>query len=202
MRIIHKYVKSKEPLTLREALDACVVNNSERGKAYIYKRYYGYLMAITLRYVKHEMEAEEITNESFVKVFRKLEAFSQHEEDAVLEKTFKSWMARIAVNTSIDVLRVRKNNTMLEDVSEQVLLQHATVDSSKMEVQDILNLLHQLPDLQKSIFNLYEIEGYSHDEIGEMLSIPESTSRTYLTRAKQKLRKLYTEQFITHNLNF
>lgn len=189
-------------MTLREALDACVVDNSERGKAYIYKRYYGYLMAITLRYVKHEMEAEEITNESFVKVFRKLEAFSQHEEDAILEKTFKSWMARIAVNTSIDVLRVRKNNTMLEDVSEQDLLQHATVDSSKMEVQDILNLLHQLPDLQKSIFNLYEIEGYSHDEIGEMLSIPESTSRTYLTRAKQKLRKLYTEQFITHNLNF
>jgi RNA polymerase sigma factor (sigma-70 family) len=56
-----------------------------------------------------------------------------------------------------------------------------------------------LPSIQKSIFNLYEVEGYSHEEIGEMLQIPESTSRTYLTRAKQKLRKIYEHTHLGFN---
>jgi RNA polymerase sigma-70 factor (ECF subfamily) len=64
---------------------------------------------------------------------------------------------------------------------------------SRLEVNEIMRLLDQLPEIQKTIFNLYEIEGYSHDEIAQMLNIPDSTSRTYLTRAKQKLRKLYLD---------
>src|SRR5690606_40444720 len=86
--------------------------------SFVYKTYYGYAMAVVLRYVQAEMEAEEIVNESFVKVFRKLNAFEMHAEDGVLEKTFKSWLARIAVNTSIDVLRAKKPTDMLEDTSE------------------------------------------------------------------------------------
>ena len=191
MGILGKYLGNNEPFSLRTALDKCVVSNSEKGKAYIYKKFYGYIMAIVLRYMKHEMESEEIVNECFVKVFLKLNTFSVHEDDIALEKTFKSWMGRIAVNTSIDALRVRKQMYMLDDLSMSETRHFSVENASSLEYQEILEMIRLLPDIQRTIFNLYEVEGYSHDEIGKKLEIPESTSRTYLTRAKQKLRKMY-----------
>ena len=159
-------------------------------------------MAVVLRYINMEMEAEEAVNESFVKVFRKMEAFEMHAEDDVLEKTFRAWLARIAVNTSIDMLRAKKPTNFIEDTSDEDLKLHSVVMVDRLGVEDILKLLTKLPDIQRSIFNLFEIEGYSHEEIGELLNIPESTSRTYLTRAKQRLRKLYVEEFsVSHNIH-
>ena len=152
-------------------------------------------MAVVLRYMSQEMEAEESVNESFVKAFNKLYSFEMHADDLILEKTFKSWLARIAVNTSIDMLRSKKQMSFFEDTEEQNIPAQSVMITDRLAVEDILKLLDNIPDLQRSIFNLFEIEGYSHEEIGEMLDIPESTSRTYLTRAKQRLRKLYVEEF-------
>ncbi len=197
MGIIQKYLGTAKPWSLRTALESCAMSGSEKSKAFIYKKYYGYIMAIVIRYIKHEMESEEITNECFVKVFNKVSSFSIHEEDAVLEKTFRSWMGKIAVNTAIDALRVKKQVLMLDDLNGSDNLHYSVQNDSRLEYQDIIALIQQLPDIQRSIFNLYEIEGFSHEEIGKKLEIPESTSRTYLTRAKQKLRKLYGE---LHNL--
>ncbi|KGE12884.1 RNA polymerase sigma factor [Sphingobacterium deserti] len=202
MKSIRQYWKRETLLSLREALDDCVLEKSERGKSFIYKKYYGYVMAVVLRYVNAEMDAEEVVNESFVKVFRKSESFEKHADDEVLEKTFRSWLARIAVNTSIDMLRSKKPMEYFDDTSAEDIKMHSTVISDKLGVEDILKLLDKIPDIQRSIFNLFEIEGYSHEEIGEMLSIPESTSRTYLTRAKQRLRKLYIEEFtVSQNIH-
>ena len=194
LKILPKYLK-KKPLTLKQALDECVLSGTERSQSFLYKKFYGYLMAVALRYVKEEMEAEDVVNESFVKIFRKITEFTYESDELIAEKTFKSWIARITVNTSIDKLRARKEVDSLEDVSAHDMASHAVMVSTRLEEQDIMKLLYQLPDIQRSIFNLYEIEGYSHQEIGQMLNVPESTSRTYLTRAKSRLRKLYMEQF-------
>ncbi|WP_245801077.1 RNA polymerase sigma factor [Sphingobacterium nematocida] len=189
-------------MTLKSALEECVLADSERSKSFIYKKFYGYLMAVALRYVKDEMEAEDVVNESFVKIFRKVRDFSFDSDDQVIEKTFKAWMARVTVNTSIDKIRAKKETYALDDVHDGELAQHAVNSSTRLEENDILNLLYGLPEIQRSIFNLYEIEGYSHEEIGKLLNIPESTSRTYLTRAKARLRKLYTDQFsVLDNIN-
>ncbi|RZF61992.1 RNA polymerase sigma factor [Sphingobacterium corticibacterium] len=202
MKVVQQYWKKARPLTLREALEDCVVDKSERGKSFVYKKYYGYVMAVVLRYITVEMEAEEAVNESFVKVFRKIGSFEMHAEEDALEKTFRSWLARIAVNTSIDLLRTRKPTSFLEDTSDEEMKSHTVVMTDRLGVEDIMKLLTRLPDIQRSIFNLFEIEGYSHEEIGAMLHIPESTSRTYLTRAKQRLRKLYMEEFsVSHNIH-
>ncbi|MGH2623305.1 MAG: RNA polymerase sigma factor, partial [Sphingobacterium sp.] len=104
----------KQPLNLRNSLEQCATSNSEKSKAFLYKKYYGYIMAIVIRYMKHEMEAEELTNECFVKIFNKISSFTIQEDTVSLEKTFKAWIARIAVNTSIDALRVRKQMYMLD----------------------------------------------------------------------------------------
>lgn len=191
MGILKKYLINQQPLNLRISLEQCATSNSEKSKAFLYKKYYGYIMAIVIRYMKHEMEAEELTNECFVKIFNKISSFTIQEDSVVLEKTFKAWIARIAVNTSIDALRVRKQMYMLDDLNSSDTVHYSVENDNQLEYNEILALIHQLPDIQRSIFNLYEIEGYSHEEIGKKLNIPESTSRTYLTRAKQKLRHLY-----------
>lgn len=183
------------------ALEECIASNSERSKSFIYKKFYGYLMAIALRYMKDEMEAEDVVNESFVKVFKKINDFSFDVDETVVEKTIKSWMARITVNTSIDKLRARKETYAIEDLSDTDMLTHAVSVSTRLEEEDILILLNDLPLIQKTIFSLYEIEGYAHEEISRMLDIPESTSRTYLTRAKARLRKLYIQRFEIENSN-
>lgn len=180
---------------MRSALEECVLSNTERSKSFLYKKYYGYLMAVAIRYVKNEMDAEDIVNESFVKIFKKITTFIYEDDELIIEKTFKGWMARITVNTSIDKLRVKKEMYSIDDLHDADLKDHAVMVSTSLEEKDIMQLLNSLPEIQKSIFSLYEIEGYSHDEIGNMLNIPESTSRTYLTRAKAKLRKVYNEQF-------
>ncbi len=190
----------KHPPTLRVALERCVASESELSKAFIYKKYYGYIKAVVLRYVKVDVESEEVINESFVKVFRKLHSFEQHANDEVLEKTFRSWMARISVNTAIDMLRVKKQMQFIDDEEGTEIGNLSVSMASNLEANDILKLLDDLPSVQKAIFNLYEIEGYSHEEISKMLDIPESTSRTYLTRAKQKLRALYNKFMDQENI--
>lgn len=184
------------------ALEECVVSDSERSKSFIYKKFYGYLMAVAIRYMKDEMEAEDVVNESFIKIFKNLKKFTFDEDERIVEKTIKSWMARITVNTSIDKLRVRKETFAIEDLNDGDMLTHAVSLSTKLEEDDILILLNALPIIQKTIFCLYEIEGFSHEEIGSILDIPESTSRTYLTRAKSRLRKLYTDRFEMENRNY
>lgn len=193
MSIIQSYFKKGKQETLKGALDECL-RGREQGKAFVYKKYYGYLMAIIIRYVKSDVDAEELTNEAFIRIFRRLDSFNHLVEEEVLEKSFRSWIGRIAANISIDFLRSKKQMISLEDVAENCIHVPMVYNSSNLEVSDIMKLLDSLPELQRIIFNLYEIEGFSHDEIAKQLLIPDSTSRTYLTRAKQKLRMLYLEQ--------
>lgn len=120
MKSIKQYFKRDKPFSLREALDDCLLANTERGKAFLYKKYYGYVMAVVLRYIAQEMDAEEAVNETFVKVFRKLESFERHPDEEILEKTFKSWMARIAVNTSIDLLRTKSKPIFLKITTKRM----------------------------------------------------------------------------------
>ena len=166
-------------------------NGDDRSKEFIYKNCYGYVRAITMRYVKNEYDAEELTNESFIRAFGKIGTFNSEDTGERFEKSYRAWLARIAVNISIDFLRGQKQFVALEDINEGEIQQQQVEVSGDLHVADIMKLLSQLPEIQRAVFNLYEIEGYSHDEVSVLLAIPESTSRTYLTRAKKKLRKLY-----------
>ena len=197
--ILPRYFKRNSPLTLKLALEDCVARQTERSQSFIYKKFYGYMMAVALRYVKNEMEAEDIVNESFVKIFSKLQNFEILDDQSSLEKSFKGWIARITVNTSIDKLRAQKSTLDIDDINETDIQHQAIELTHNLNVQDIMQLLNKLPDIQRSIFVLYEIEGYSHDEISEKLDIPDSTCRTYLTRAKSKLRMFYQEHFEINN---
>jgi len=177
------------------AINACARNNDERAKELIYRKLYGYINAVISRYVKDIHDTEELVNETFIKAFKAIHICSLTDiEESKVEKFFYGWIGRIAANLSIDHLRSKKRLRMKDDnVSEDELKKVYVSPVNNLEVQDILKLLGQLPDVQRIIFNLYEVEGFSHQEIAQQLKIPESTSRTYLTRAKQKLRLLYSQ---------
>lgn len=148
----------------------------------LYKHFYGYAMGIGLRYIFNREDALEVVNDSFIKVFNAIGTFNE-------DNSFKPWLRRIIVNTAID--RRRKDLKYLNNVDLEVA-EHVGAGAHIIEhltARDILKLLDHLPDIQRMVFNLYEIDGYSHEEIGNTLNIPASSSRTYLSRAKERLKK-------------
>lgn len=163
----------------------------DRIQERIYIHYWGYLMGVATRYFKDRNIAREVVNDSFMKAFKTMYDFKHDHNLVDFQKTFKAWLAKITVRTALDKIRANKSALIyVEEYTDESPVSYVEAES-KLFVEDILKLLHELPDLHRTVFNLYEIEGFSHDEIGEMLTIPVSSSRTYLTRAKQKLRELY-----------
>lgn len=158
----------------------------------LYSQYWGKLMGVARRYVRDRETAREIVNDSFVKAFSNLSSFRGEGDDKPV--MLKAWLIRITVNTAID--RLRAQRTLPETTSIDGLEKHPAVEmDDRLQVDDILRLLQGLPDLHRIIFNLYELEGYSHAEIGKMMEIPTSSSRVYLAKAKQGLRALYIKYF-------
>lgn len=153
-------------------------------------------MGIILRYTKNISDSEELVNDSFIKIFKNVGSFKPPKRPEELQKTFKGWIAQIASRTAIDKLRSNKAQFYVDDLGEDEHPVTQVSIASDLHVNDILNLLNHLPDTQRLVFNLYEIEGFAHDEISKLLTIPENSSRVYLTRAKNKLRTLYQNTLV------
>ncbi len=173
---------SSRGLAEDEIISRCK-SGSLKHQEMLYKHFYGYAMGIGLRYSLNRDDALEVVNDGFIKVFNAINSYSN-------DRPFKAWLRTIMVNTAID--RRRKDmkllmNTGLEDAAP---LSNVETITARLNAQDILQLMKVLPPIQLTIFNLFEIDGYSHDEIAQMLGIPQSSSRVYLSRAKEKLRNV------------
>jgi len=181
--------KIRENSNLEKILFEC-----EQGKEVyqelLYKHFYGYAMSICRLYTYSVDEAASILNDSFLKVFTSLENKKYN-----AAKPFKTWLRRILINTAIDNHRKNSKHNYHLEIEEAELVIPSTDSINNLHVEDILKLLDQLPETYRMVFNLYEIQGFSHFEIGSKLSISESTSRVFLTRAKRKLRVLFNENF-------
>jgi RNA polymerase sigma-70 factor (ECF subfamily) len=161
-------------------------NGDRKAIEMLYKQFYGYAMSIALRYSNSREEACEIINDSFMKAFDKLNQYDN-------QNSFKGWLRRILINTSIDYYRKNIKHVAVMDIekADAETMEADVID--QLSVEDILGILRELPEILRIIFNMYEIEGYSHNEISDQLGIPASTSRTYLARAKKKLREKIQE---------
>lgn len=140
-------------------------------------------MSISLRFSSCRDNALEITNDSFLKIFNKIESHQ-------IEKEFKAWIRRIVVNTAIDYYRREKKLDVEISIDEAYneLEDESVLD--RLNAEEILKLINSLPMIYRYTFTLFEIEGFSHDEIAQQLGITASTSRSNLTRAKKMLRKM------------
>lgn len=175
--------------------EAQIIEGCKTGKAkfqeLLYKQFFSFAMSICTRYAKSNDEAMEVVNDSFLKVFEKIASY-----DA--SKPFKSWFAKILVNTAIDTYRrnLKQNSTLSLGKTHEFEELDPNIEH-ELSAEDILKLFAELPDTLRITFNLYEVEGYSHEEIGEILGVATSTSRANLARAKQLLRTLYNQNFNT-----
>lgn len=177
-------------ITEEEIIRQCKTG-SLKYQEVLYKLFYGYAMGISLRYSINRDDALEAVNDAFIKVFNAIKNYNT-------DKPFKAWLRTIVVNTAID--RRRKDlkfqlNVELDNAAP-LSSNMGTVDN--LNAQDILKMMNELPAIQLTIFNLYEIDGYNHDEIAKMLTIPVSSSRVYLSRAKERLRKILRQEAQNH----
>ncbi|HTH81459.1 MAG TPA: sigma-70 family RNA polymerase sigma factor [Mucilaginibacter sp.] len=167
-----------------DIIDHCKTG-SLKHQEMLYKLFYGYAMGIGLRYALQRDDALEIVNDAFIKVFNAINKYNR-------TIPFKAWLRTIIINTAIDRRRKELKFQLHTAIEEAGLLSYNPQVIENLSAADILSLLKQLPAAHNTVFNLYEIDGYSHDEIAGILNISASSSRVYLTRAKEKLRELLT----------
>ena len=163
----------------------------KRSQEILYKRYFSFAMSICIRYTRDENEAMEIVNDSYMKV---LEGLSDYDSS----RPFKPWFGKVLVNTAIDNYRknLKHNDNLSINAVTETGEQEPDIEA-ELSVNDILELYRHLPENYKLTFNLFEIEGYSHEEIGRMMGVTASTSRSNLARAKKMLRELYNRHIIS-----
>lgn len=171
-----------------------VIRLAAQGKSryveLIYRALSPVLFGICLRYSANRDDAEDILQESFIKIFNNLGRFRH-------EGSFEGWARRITVNTALEFLR--KKNVYFEDIERGRGVADADDVEDFLQAKELVALLNQMPGGYRAVFNLYVVEGFSHAEISAMLGISEGTSKSQLSRAKQWLRdklvNTYPERF-------
>jgi len=171
--------------TDKELIDACLRGNPLAQKS-LYDTYSSKLYGICLRYSGKEEEAQDILQDSFIKIFTKLNTY-------LYTGSFEGWLKRIVTNTAIEYFRRKVD---LEKVDEITFNPYLSVDSDKsLEVEELLKMIQELPEGYRMIFNMYAIDGYTHGEIAKKLNISEGTSKSQLSRARAHLQKKFKEKF-------
>lgn len=166
----------------------------------LFERYAPVMRAICLRYIKDYDEAEDILQEGFIKLFTRINQYSE-------KGSFEGWMKRVFVNTSINYLKKRKNILFHYDINDLPSdgvnynfsdnsashSQDAEIEDNDFSEDEIMTIIAKLPDGYKLVFNLFAIEHMSHKEISEALNISISTSKSQLFRARKTIQKHLSE---------
>lgn len=172
---------NKSVISEEELIQKCKQGNLKHQEK-LYMHFYSYAMGVGLRYLNDRDDALEVVNDSFIKVFKSIASFKN-------ENNFKPWLRKIIVNTALDRRRKDLKHQNHSDLESAENVSFAPQAIAHLNSQDILKLLDTLPILQRTVFNMYEIDGYNHEEISELLQISASSSRVNLSRAKEKLRE-------------
>lgn len=170
-------------------LEGCLRGDRVSQKL-LYKEYYNYGMSISLRYAGNRDEASEILNDSFMKIFSNLKKFD-------LQKPFKPWLRKILVNTSINHYHKKQREIRVEEMQKAKNEWDSEKILSGISYQEVIGLLQKLPPAYRTVFNLYVIEGYTHEEIAGMLNIATGTSKSNLFKAKEQLKLILSDFFET-----
>jgi RNA polymerase sigma-70 factor (ECF subfamily) len=167
---------------LDSVIKACLDKNQGAQRLLI-KMFLGYVKSICLRYAANEQEAEEVINDSFLKIFNNINRYDH-------AKPFKAWLRAITVNTAIDNYRKTKRMERHVDIDEVDAVHPDEDIISKIAAKDILALIQKLSPVYRTVFSLFVIDGYSHREIADMLGIKEGTSKSNLQDARKKLQEM------------
>ncbi len=144
------------------------------------------MFSVCVRIINDDMEAEDVMQEAFLSAFKKIETYKG-------EVSFGAWLKKIVINRSLDYLKKRK--VKFEEVNEKTTqISDSQIETKEIDVQMIKDAIRELPNGYRVVLSLYLIEGYDHDEISQILEISNSSSRTQLLRAKNKLRLILKDK--------
>jgi RNA polymerase sigma factor (sigma-70 family) len=155
----------------------------------VYKLFYGYAMGICLRYSRTRDEAIEIVNDGFLKVFTKLDKYSKG-------LSFKGWVRKIMVHSAIDYFRRNEKHYYSLDISYAQYQDDDQTETilEKLSAEEIMKAVQLLPPSYRMVFNLYAIDGFKHEEIANQLNISVGTSKSNLSIARDKLKRMLTAE--------
>lgn len=154
----------------------------------IYELYADVLFGICLKYSRNYQDAEDTLQDSFLIIFDKITQYNK-------KGSFEGWIKRIAINTALQKYRKKTPLQLVKEVTEVEDLVEIDFEDKNLDIDFLLNLIQQLPDQYRLVFNLYVLDSYSHKEISKMLNISEGTSKSNLSRARKKLKiALETQQ--------
>ena len=170
----------------QDLIEGCI-RGDQKAQFQIYKLYYKAMYNTSLRIVNDTMEAEDIMQEAFLSAFEKISSYSG-------TVSFGSWLKKIVQNRSLDYLSKRSKLVYGDLESYDAVEDNSIQTAGLIEEQDsrmniIIQIIKQLPEIYQKILSLYLFEGYDHEEISEILSIPSSTSRSQYSRAKSRVLK-------------
>ena len=154
----------------------------------LYNRFSPRMFSVCLRYAGNTEEAEDILQEGFIKIFKKLNTFRS-------EGSFEGWIRRIFVNTAIEHFRRKRYLMPVTEKEENTIEGKYLSVLDDLAARDIMALVQELSPGYRTVFNLYVVEGYTHKEIADMMGISEGTSKSQLSRAKVILKDM-VNQFI------
>lgn len=177
---------------LLHIIQGCVKAKRDSQKLF-YQLYYGYLLGICMRYCNSEDDASEVVNDGFLKIFKALKSFTpQH---ANIEASLKGWMKRIMINTAIDHLRKNKQRFLVAELFDSHFNLEDEMETAidRMSYKDILNVIQRLSPVYKTVFNMFVIDGYKHEEIAGALKITVGASKSNLSKARMNIRKMLQE---------
>ncbi|MCJ8209438.1 sigma-70 family RNA polymerase sigma factor [Mucilaginibacter sp. RS28] len=155
---------------------------SRKGQEMLYKQFAGKMLGVCMRYAVDKMEAEDMLQNGFVRVFQKINDYRG-------EGSFEGWVRRIMVHSSIEYYR--KHHKMMQVVEQDELPEQAVNASAtaNLDARDLMALIQKLSPGYRMVFNLYAIEGYSHKEIADIMGITEGASKSQLSRARAILKE-------------
>jgi RNA polymerase sigma factor (sigma-70 family) len=178
-------------LNLTDLINECKKNNREAQNE-LYRRYKDTLYLLSLKYCRNEVEAEDNLHDAFITIFLQINSFKNI-------GSFEGWIKRITIFKAIDKYKKIKpiaieiKNDILEDTS-------VTTEITQLSIEALLKIIQELPDQYRIVFNLYQLDNYSHREIAQILNISEGTSKSNYHRAKIILREKITQISMNTNL--
>ncbi len=176
-------------------------DGKRKAYAVLFRKYAPVMLGVCMRYCKNRIDAEDVLQDGFIKVFTQIHKFRG-------EGSFEGWIKRIMINAAIDNYQSNLKHFFHEDVSEleeRSSLQIGDEEDLPLEMniskERLMEMIQELPDGYRMVFNLYAIENFNHKDISAMLGISESTSKTQLMKARKALRKRLDTFMESHHIN-
>ena len=165
-----------------ELIQKCLKGQAKYQKI-LFDKFAPKMFGVVSRYFASTEEAQDALQDGFIKVFTKLNDFNHL-------GSFEGWIRRIMINTSLNLIRANQKHQFHADIAEiQEFIEDENQSYDHLSTQDMLKLIQEMPTGYRTVFNLYEIEGYHHQEIANMLGVSENTSKSQLLKARGYLRK-------------